>query len=72
MKTEVTFTSKEIKRIIAIAQYFKKAFDVYTINKETKDVIYSILKRSLNKEEFNFYERVVNMDIENTIIKVEN
>lgn len=72
MKTEVTFTSKEIKRIIAIAQYFKKAVDVYTINKETKDVIYSILKRSLNKEEFNFYERVVNMDIENTIIKVES
>lgn len=72
MKTEVTFTSKEIKRIIAIAQYFKEAVDIYTINKETKDVIYSILKRSLNKEEFNFYERVVNMDIENTIIKVES
>lgn len=72
MKTEVTFTSKEIKRIIAIAQYFKEAVDVYTINKETKDAIYSILKRSLNKEEFNFYERVVNMDIENTIIKVES
>lgn len=72
MKTEVTFTSKQIKRIIAIAQYFKEAVDIYTINKETKDVIYSILKRSLNKEEFNFYERVVNMDIENTIIKVES
>lgn len=72
MKTEVTFTAKEIKRIIAIAQYFKKAFDTYGINDETKNVIYTILKKSLNKEEFNFYEGVINMDIENTIIKVEN
>lgn len=72
MKTEVTLTAKEVKRIIAIAQYFKKAFDASIINKETKDVIYSILEKSLNKEEFNFYQRIINMDIENTTIKVEN
>lgn len=72
MKKEITITKNDVHRLIAIAQFFKTAFDTYCKDTVAHEIVNRILKTKLSADAIDFYKEIINIDLHKTKINIED
>ena len=58
--------------MIAIAQFFKTAFDTYCEDTVAHEIVNRILKTKLSSDVIDFYKEIINIDLHKTKINIDD